>query len=290
MKKLKTCCIILLIGNLSLQGFAQTLSTHQHSTISEDQNVADLGDQIKFLHQKVAVLERQLGAGVIDGSKTNIKGMLDKNAMAMKKMNNGKSAKNKSSISMMGMGKQKMGAMDMESMAKKKQNSMSMGMSKIGGGMMDMMGKGKGMMSMMGMMKNMGNMTMDSTLPGFPGASHIYHIGSIGYFLNHDSHLQLTSEQRSRLNQIKENISLQGASVDRNIEEAEQQLWVLTASDQPDIKSIETKIKEIEKLRSDYRIDVIKTVGEAAEVLTTQQQRTLVGLEDSQNKKKYRDG
>ncbi|MBX9737491.1 MAG: hypothetical protein K2X32_11250, partial [Phycisphaerales bacterium] len=72
-----------------------------------------------------------------------------------------------------------------------------MGGSAAGGGMsMDgMMQKMDGMMKMMGMgsmpMGGAGSpaaMAMPSALPGFPGASHIYHIGATGFFLDHPEH------------------------------------------------------------------------------------------------------
>lgn len=139
---------------------------------------------------------------------------------------------------------------------------------------MDMMNKG---MEMMGMMKGMSGMSMASALPGFPGASHLYHIGATGFFLDHGEHVKLTTEQQSRLNQIKEKASLEQATADRKIEEAEQQLWELTASDQPDAKAIETKIREIEKLRGDQRFAFIRAVGDAAKVLTHEQHQALTG-------------
>jgi len=286
MNKFKIIIFILLTGSLSLQTYGQTSSAHQHSTVPSEQTIVELATQISALHQKVALLQHQLNTGAKDGSKGSMKAMPQRKGMAKMKMNSSNPGVSEEPKAMKGMMKEKMGMGGMSNKMKDtKPMSMAMGMSRMGGGMMDMMGKGKGMMGMMGMMKNMGDMIMDSTLPGFPGASHIYHVGSTGYFLDHDAHVQLTVEQRSKLNKIKEMIALQGATVDRKILEAEQQVWVLTASDQPDAKSIEAKIREIEKLRIDYRIAVIQSVGEAAQVLTKQQQSSLVGLEESQGAK-----
>ena len=156
-----------------------------------------------------------------------------------------------------------------------------MGMATMSGQRMSEMGmmNGKGMsgMAMMGQMKGMGQMQMPSALPGFAGASHIYHIGATSFFLDHSQHITLTQEQQVKLNQIKEKVLLGQATFDRWISQAEQELWVLTSSDTPAAAKIETKIREIEKLRSDKRIAYIRAVGEAARVLTDEQRQTLVG-------------
>jgi hypothetical protein len=143
------------------------------------------------------------------------------------------------------------------------------------GPMQGMMG-GKGM-QMMGGMKGMGEMQMPSALPGFPGASHIYHIGATGFFLDHPEHLKLTTKQRADLNRFKEKALLDQASTQRKIDEAEQELWTLTASDQPNATKIEAKVHEIERLRGDQRLVFIRAVGEAAKVLTDDQRKALLG-------------
>lgn len=87
--------------------------------------------------------------------------------------------------------------MEMKMMQMKNKNMMG-GMSGMQGQDMEAMpGKGMGMMGMgmmggkgMGMMGGMSNngmsgMQTPSALPGFPGASHIYHIGATGFFLDH---------------------------------------------------------------------------------------------------------
>ena len=140
---------------------------------------------------------------------------------------------------------------------------------------MVMMGKGMGMM---GRNPTAGGMSMPTTLPGFPGASHIYHIGETGFFLDHPLHISLTNEQQKTLNQIKERALLANSTFDREIDEAEQQLWVLTSSEQPDATKIDTKVREIEKLRRDRRIAFIRAVGDAGKVLTDDQRQTLIGM------------
>lgn len=124
----------------------------------------------------------------------------------------------------------------------------------------------------------MSGMSMPSALPGFPGASHLYHIGETSFFLDHSGHITLTEQQQLQLNQIKEAALLAVATSERKIDEAEQELWMLTAEGQPDINKIESKAKEIAQLSVEKRINFIRSVGRAAEVLTDEQRQTLVGL------------
>ena len=176
-----------------------------------------------------------------------------------------------------------MGMMDMDQMMG------GMGGGTSGGGMGGMSaGGGMGMDGMMTMM-GMGNMpmggagspaamSMPSALPGFAGASHIYHIGATGFFLDHPEHITLTLAQQTALSQKKEQALLQQAQFQRRVEEAEQELWVLTAADQPDGAAIDKKVQEIAKLQGEQRIAFIRAAGEAAKVLTDEQRKQLTGM------------
>ena len=190
-----------------------------------------------------------------------------------------------------------MGKLGMQSMSQQPAGGMTPG----GAGMMDMddtmmggmsggsggsgagaMGGKSGMSTMDQMMSmgmsRMGGGSMASALPGFPGASHIYHIGATGFFVDHGSHITLTTEQETRLNGIKEAALLEQATMERRIEQAEQDLWDLTGSDSPDATKIEAKAREIEKLRADQRIAFTRAVGNAATVLTAEQRKQLTGM------------
>jgi Spy/CpxP family protein refolding chaperone len=190
----------------------------------------------------------------------------------------------------MGMGRGGMMGMDDKAMGGAGQGGMGMG----GGGMMGMDDKamggtgqgGGGMMGMdrmgigsMGMAPGAGTtMAMPSALPGFPGASHLYHVGSNGFFLDYADKLGLSVEQRSGLNAIKQRALSAQAMTRRKIAEAEEALWTLTAAEQPDAAAIETKVREIEKLRSDQRLTFIRAVGDAGKLLTADQQKMVHGL------------
>ena len=64
-----------------------------------------------------------------------------------------------------------------------------------------------------------------SAMPGQPGASHLYHMGSTGFFLNHSQHITLTADQRFALNRLKEKAMLDRASEQRKIDQGEQELY-----------------------------------------------------------------
>jgi hypothetical protein len=48
-------------------------------------------------------------------------------------------------------------------------------------------------------------------MPGQASVSHLYHIGSNGFFLNHSQHITLTSTQTRTLNHMKEKAMLSQA-------------------------------------------------------------------------------
>ncbi len=151
------------------------------------------------------------------------------------------------------------------------------GMSGGGGMGMDQM-EMVGMMGM-GAMNSAAVATMpQSALPGFPGASHLYHIGGTDFFLDHPQHIGLTTEQQVALNRVKEQAWLAKSSTDRSIAQAEQELWMLTAADQPDAAKIQAKVREIEKLQGDERLAFIRAVGDASKLLTDDQRKSLTGF------------
>ena len=152
------------------------------------------------------------------------------------------------------------------------------GMASSSGGMaMDKM-EMAGMMGMGSMNNGAAGGMSQSAFPGFPGASHLYHIGSTGFFLDHSQHIALTTDQQAGLNNAKEQAALAKGTADRAIGQAEQELWTLTAADQPDTTQIEAKVAEIEKLKGDARLRFIGAVGEAAKILNDGQRMSLTGF------------
>ncbi|MBX9767573.1 MAG: hypothetical protein K2X47_09915 [Bdellovibrionales bacterium] len=157
------------------------------------------------------------------------------------------------------------------------------------------MGDGMGSGGMMGMMAQMkgkmmpqspdaqssppSDLPISSELPGFPGASHIYHIGATGFFIDHAEMTDLSTEQLTALRRIKEKWIITQAAFAQKIKGAEEELWSLTSLDRPLIKNIENKIREIQSLRGEKQITFIRYVGQATGVLTSEQRSTLLGTE-----------
>jgi hypothetical protein len=290
-------------------------SQHKHTGKSTDVD-KDLPAQLRELKAKVATLEAALekrypgavskdatpgkgmgmmgsgGMGMMGGKGMGMMGGADDDDMTemmktmrtmmqmkmmqmMNKMGGMSGMQGKDMGTMPGKG---MGMMDMDMMMggmggqKKGMGGMSgMGMMEDDMDMMGMMGKGS-----MGGMGAKG-MKMASALPGFPGASHIYHIGATDFFLDHPEHITLTTEQQTKLNKAKQKALLEKSKTQRNIDDAEQALWELTGADQPDAAQIQAKVQEIEKLRGEQRLAFIRSVGEAAKVLTDEQRQVLLG-------------
>ena len=156
------------------------------------------------------------------------------------------------------------------------QKGMGMGGMKKGMGMGGMKkGMGMGGMRMMGQLQE--SALAGSQLPGFPGASHLYHIGASDFFLDHADHIQLSAAQIADLNRLREKALLAQSTGARAIQEAEQELWTLTSVDQPESSRIEAKIGEIGRLQGDVRMNFIRAVGAAASLLTDEQRQLLVG-------------
>ena len=118
-----------------------------------------------------------------------------------------------------------------------------------------------------------------STMPGMPGVSHLHHIGSTDFFLDQPA-IGLTPDQQSGLHGIKERALSMRTNTDRAVEQAEQELWALTG-DGTDAARIEAKIGEIERARTGQRIEFIRSVGEAIDVLTPDQRNALLGTAGS---------
>ena len=116
-----------------------------------------------------------------------------------------------------------------------------------------------------------------SAMPGQAGASHLYHIGSIGFFLNHSQHITLTPDQILTLNHVKEKAMLDQNFEQGKIDRAEQDLYTLTGADQPDNAKFEAKIAEIETLRAGQRMNFIRAVENASNELTPEQRKVLLG-------------
>lgn len=167
---------------------------------------------------------------------------------------------------------------EMGSMPSGGQAGMSGSTPQSAGGMAGMPGMSGSTPQPAGGMAGMPGMSgSSSAMPAQPGASHLYHIGSTGFFLNHPQHITLTQDQKMTLNRLKEKAMLERGSTQRQIDQGEQELYGLTGSDRPDTSKIQAKIEEIEKARGDQRMSFIRAVGEATNVLSHEQHLALMG-------------
>ncbi|MGE0302261.1 MAG: Spy/CpxP family protein refolding chaperone [Phycisphaerales bacterium] len=253
---------------------------------------AELAKQLAELRTQIAQLQAALAQGHAAGGAPQPMpqggmrpgmpmGKSSMQGMGMSRMGSGTMPQGNSGMSGMSGGGSGMqgtsggGGMGMMDMDKMMMGGMSGGGS--AGGMMGMMDQMMGMgMSRMGGGMNTGGMA--SALPGFPGASHIYHLGATGFFLDHGSHITLTVDQQKQLGEIKEQSLLGQSTLQRKIDQAEQELWDLTGADAPDAAKVEGKAREIEQLKSEQRISFIRDVGMAAAVLTDEQRKQLTGM------------
>jgi hypothetical protein len=137
-------------------------------------------------------------------------------------------------------------------------------------------GASTGMSRMLGQPPMMGAPAPKSDLPAALGAPHIYHIGAETFFVDQASAIGLTSQQQSKLAALKESATLSYATTQRKIDQAEQDLWVLTSAEKPDSGKIEAKIGEITRLGGQQRMDFLRTVGEAVAVLNDVQRKAVV--------------
>jgi hypothetical protein len=118
---------------------------------------------------------------------------------------------------------------------------------------------------------------MATDLPSSPRGLHIYHIGATGFFLDNSAGITLSPSQQAALHGIKQTSISDLAAAQRQIDRAEQELWLLTGSDAPEPMTLETKVRYVESLKAEQRYAFIRSVGEAAGVLTNDQRAALLG-------------
>ena len=97
-------------------------------------------------------------------------------------------------------------------------------------------------------------------LPAAIGAPHIYHLGADTFFLDRASAIGLTSEQQMRLSALRENAALTYATTQRKIDQGEQDLWVLSSSEAPEIAKIEGVQREL-RIRIASEEDADNAIG-----------------------------
>jgi hypothetical protein len=274
-KSLKRQICVAVLGLAAASSHAQTpnpstMPSGHAPAASSAAESEKIQQELARLRDQVARLEQRLGkssTATADSptSQMNSTGMTPMAMEAEDDMDMPKSGMSPGSA----MPKSGMG-MDMDMM--KRMDKMRARMSESG-----MMG-----MAAMGGTNSPAAMAMPSALPGFPGQSHLYHIGATGFFLDHPEHIVLTTPQKQALAKKKQLSLLKQGEIQRQIDAAEQELWELTGADQPQAPDIDRKAREIERLRADQRIAYIRAVGESAKLLTEEQREQLTGAAPSQ--------
>jgi hypothetical protein len=135
-------------------------------------------------------------------------------------------------------------------------------------------GAATGMARMLGQPPNAGASTA-AGLPSAIGAPHIYHLGADTFFLDQASAIGLTPEQQKKLTSLKESGAMAFATTQRKIDQKEQDLWVITSSEMPDIAKIDARIGEVARLTGQQRMDFIRTIGAAVGVLSDVQRKAV---------------
>lgn len=149
------------------------------------------------------------------------------------------------------------------------------GMGKNGMGKMNNMAA-MGKKNMMGKkMSKTGNPAVVASLPSFPGNTHIYHVGSVEFFLDKIKTVNLTEHQQELLMQLQSRWQKKHMSYDENTAKNEQALWLLTAEAVPNATAIKEKMTQVANIEVTQRLFFIRSVGEAAEILTEQQRQIL---------------
>ena len=123
----------------------------------------------------------------------------------------------------------------------------------------------------MGMRSEVGMSPAPMVLSGFPGAAHLYHVGSSDFFLNYSESINLTTEQKAAITIIKAGSSLESSEGRLQMDQAEGGLMTLLAAEPQDPRQIQSKLTEIAQLRADQRFRFIARVGEAAQQLSETQ-------------------
>tara|TARA_R110001592_G_scaffold43362_1_gene140537 strand:+ start:18008 stop:18712 length:705 start_codon:yes stop_codon:yes gene_type:complete len=135
--------------------------------------------------------------------------------------------------------------------------------------------------SMMGQrpMSQAKSMQTTDSLPGYPQAAHLYHLGAAEFFLDHTEQLSLSSQQTESLTVIKNEWGAYQEKVNVQIADLEQALWQATAQGQPDLEGIRKIIADIEALTAQLRLTFITRVGKAVTVLRAEQAALLTSVE-----------
>lgn len=114
-----------------------------------------------------------------------------------------------------------------------------------------------------------------------PPSSHLLHLGAARFFLNHGPRLGLTPTQRGALRTIRDDATVAWSKRDEEIARTEAELWEETGAARVLLPEVDAKVGQIEHLRAVQRMEYIRAVEQAAEILDEAQRQVLLGLRSS---------
>jgi hypothetical protein len=133
-----------------------------------------------------------------------------------------------------------------------------------------------GMARMLGQPPTVSGSSPTGKLLAPSGPPHLYALAADSFFLDQARALGLSGEQQGSLAVLKESAAMAYATTQRKIDQAEQDLWMLSTSNTPDLAMIEKHIEGIGRLTGHQRMDFIRALREAAGILTDAQRDGVV--------------
>lgn len=115
------------------------------------------------------------------------------------------------------------------------------------------------------------------TIPGVPRPAPVER-PLITFMLDHRDELGLTHDQASRLEALRNDFTREAIRREADIRIAELDLQALLAEERLDMARVEAKIRELGKLRTDLRVERVRTIEQGRGVLTSEQRTRLQGL------------
>ena len=111
--------------------------------------------------------------------------------------------------------------------------------------------------------------------------------GTANYYLKYRDELDLTEDQIARIRELRLTEIESQSDIRKQYKIANQQLNDLLEKQDPDMRKVEEKIREIERLRSEYTLAGLKSQIELQKTLTPEQQEFYTELTDKLDKKSY---
>jgi Spy/CpxP family protein refolding chaperone len=100
----------------------------------------------------------------------------------------------------------------------------------------------------------------------------------ISFMLSNQDKLQLSSSQVQTLEKLRNDFRRQSIRLDADLKVAEMDLAQLLDSDSADMGKVESKVREIEKLKGDLRLARLRAIEEGKRILSQEQRVKLKEL------------